>query len=124
MKFLSMRSFTLTTRVSINIYLLKQLKEQKIFYYQMAFHLVSATLISLCKLHIKTNIMLLYQHTKNDGILSPIICFVIIPVLSMSLLFSFAFSSVAGLNSVNIFSPGGKPHGLTYADHIKNFWKW
>jgi hypothetical protein len=33
-------------------------------------------------------------------------------------------SSVAGLSSVNIFPPGGKPYGLTYADHIKNFWKW
>ena len=68
--------------------------------------------------------MLLYQHDKNDDTLSPITCFVIIPVLSMSLLFSFAFSPVAGLNSVNTFPPGSKPYGLTYADHIKNFWKW
>jgi hypothetical protein len=33
-------------------------------------------------------------------------------------------SPVAALNTVNIFPPGGKPYGLTYADHIKNFWKW
>ena len=40
------------------------------------------------------------------------------------LLFSTILSPVAGLNTVNIFPPGGKPYGLTYADHIKNFWKW
>jgi hypothetical protein len=40
------------------------------------------------------------------------------------LLFSIILSPVAGLNSINIFPPGGKPYGLTYAEHIKNFWKW
>jgi hypothetical protein len=33
-------------------------------------------------------------------------------------------SPVAGLTSVNIFPPGSKPYGLTYDEHIKNFWKW
>lgn len=51
-------------------------------------------------------------------------CFVAIPVLTMILVLSSTMSSVAGLSSVNIFPPGGKPYGLTYADHIKNFWKW
>jgi len=37
---------------------------------------------------------------------------------------SLTLSPVAGIASVNIFPPGGKPYGLTYADHIKNFWKW
>jgi hypothetical protein len=40
------------------------------------------------------------------------------------LLFSVASSPVSALNSVNILPPGGKPYGLTYAEHIKNFWKW
>jgi len=40
------------------------------------------------------------------------------------LLFSFTLSQVAALNPVNILLPGGKPYGLTYAEHIKNFWKW
>jgi hypothetical protein len=40
------------------------------------------------------------------------------------LLFSFTLSPVAGSNSVNIFPPGGKPYGLTYEEHIKNYWKW
>jgi hypothetical protein len=40
------------------------------------------------------------------------------------LLFSTILTPVAALNTVNIFPPGGKPYGLTYADHIKNFWKW
>jgi hypothetical protein len=42
----------------------------------------------------------------------------------MLLLFSVTLSLVAGSNSVNIFPPGSKPYGLTYADHQKNFWKW
>jgi hypothetical protein len=45
-------------------------------------------------------------------------------VLSILLLSSFTLSSVGGSNSVNIFPPGSKPYGLTYSDHIKNFWKW
>ena len=49
--------------------------------------------------------------------------FIVTPVLSI-LLFSTILSPVAGLNTVNILPPGGKPYGLTYADHIKNFWKW
>ena len=39
-------------------------------------------------------------------------------------MFFVTLSPVAGLNSVNIFPPQDKPYGLTYADHIKNFWKW
>jgi hypothetical protein len=42
----------------------------------------------------------------------------------LTLLFSFTLLPVAGSNSVNIFPSGGKPYGLTYADHIKNYWKW
>jgi hypothetical protein len=44
--------------------------------------------------------------------------------LSTLLLFSATLSAVAGSNSVNIFPPGSKPYSLTYAEHIKNFWKW
>jgi hypothetical protein len=44
--------------------------------------------------------------------------------ISSMLIFSFTLSSVAGATQVNIFPPGGKPYGLTYAEHIKNFWKW
>ncbi|MGC2575173.1 MAG: hypothetical protein WA364_27010 [Candidatus Nitrosopolaris sp.] len=40
------------------------------------------------------------------------------------LLFSLTLSPVAGLSSVNILPPGGKPYGLPYAEQIKNFWKW
>lgn len=42
----------------------------------------------------------------------------------MLLLFSATLSPVLGSNSVNIFPPGSKPYGLTYAEHQKNFWKW
>jgi hypothetical protein len=49
--------------------------------------------------------------------------FVSISVLSM-LLISLTISPVAGLNSLNIIPPSEKPYGLTYEQHIKNFWKW
>jgi hypothetical protein len=49
--------------------------------------------------------------------------FVPISVLTI-LLLSITLRPVAGLSSVNIFPADSKPYGLTYADHIKNFWKW
>jgi hypothetical protein len=33
-------------------------------------------------------------------------------------------SPVLGSQSVNLFPPESKPYGLTYAEHIENFWKW
>jgi hypothetical protein len=48
---------------------------------------------------------------------------VVLSILSI-LLLSVTLSPVIGLSSVNIFPPGDKPYGLTYADHIKNFWGW
>ena len=33
-------------------------------------------------------------------------------------------SSAAGISSVNIFPPESKPYGLSYEQHVKNFWKW
>jgi hypothetical protein len=46
-------------------------------------------------------------------------------ILSMLLLFSSTLlSPAAASNPLNIFPPGSKPYGLTYAEHIKNFWKW
>ena len=42
--------------------------------------------------------------------------------MSLSLLSLISFA--AGINSVNIFPPESKPYGLSYEQHIKNFWKW
>ena len=39
-------------------------------------------------------------------------------------LFSGTLSPVLGSKSINIFPSGSKPYGLTYVEHIKNFWKW
>ena len=50
--------------------------------------------------------------------------FVIVSFLFMLLLFSATLSPVLGSKSVNIFPPGSKPYGLTFAEHQKNFWKW
>jgi len=32
--------------------------------------------------------------------------------------------AVGSSNPINVFPPETKPYGLTYSDHIKNFWKW
>src|SRR5215211_635072 len=67
--------------------------------------------------------MFLYKGMLGyDYRLNRITCFVALSALLM-LLFSFTLLPVAGSNSVNIFPPGSKPYGLTYAEHIKNFWK-
>lgn len=32
--------------------------------------------------------------------------------------------TVSASNSVNIFPPDSEPYNMTYADHVKNFWRW
>lgn len=52
--------------------------------------------------------------------------FFVVPVLAaglLSLLLS-PMSQVLGSGAVNIFSPENEPHGLTYEQHIMNFWQW
>ena len=44
--------------------------------------------------------------------------------ISSTLLFSLVLSPLAGATSLNIFPPGSKPYGLTYSEHIENYWKW
>ena len=54
-------------------------------------------------------------------------CILAISSLSIILVFSFTLllqPVAAASNSVNIFPPGAKPYGLTYAEHAKNFQKW
>ena len=36
----------------------------------------------------------------------------------------FAISAAAATNPLNIFPPGSKPYGLSYSEHIQNFWRW
>ena len=50
--------------------------------------------------------------------------FVIVSFLFILLLFSGTLSPVLGSQSVNIFPPGNKPYGLTFAELQQNFWKW
>jgi hypothetical protein len=56
--------------------------------------------------------------------LNQILLFLVSLSISSILLLSVGLSPVAGLNTVNISPPGGKPYSLTYEDHVKNFWKW
>jgi hypothetical protein len=55
-------------------------------------------------------------------------CFIAISVLYILLLLPSLISSsaaaVAVTQSVNIFPPDSKPYGLSYEEHVKNFWKW
>ena len=52
--------------------------------------------------------------------LKQIVCIYVI----FFLIISFTMPTVMGSNSVSIFPPNVKPYGLTFAEHIKNFWKW
>ena len=54
--------------------------------------------------------------------MNSITCFVIASFLFV--LVWGTLSPVLGSQSVNIFPPESKPYGLTFAEHIKNFWKW
>ncbi len=55
--------------------------------------------------------------------LSKVICFVLIGGLFSNTVF-LGMSSASGSNGSNIFLPGSKPFGLSYSDHIMNYWKW
>jgi len=56
------------------------------------------------------------------------VCYVVTSVLYMSLLFLLPMLSSSSASavtpSVDIFPPDSKPYGLSYEEHIKNFWKW
>jgi hypothetical protein len=71
----------------------------------------------------KLDITFLYYDINNDDKLNTITPFIAMSILFI-LIFSLIMLPVAGLSSLNIFPPEAKPYGLTYADHIKNFWKW
>ena len=49
------------------------------------------------------------------------IAFIFMLLLSLS---PFMTLSALSFNSVNIFNPEDKPYGLSYEEHIKNFWNW
>jgi hypothetical protein len=54
-------------------------------------------------------------------------CFIAISVLYVLLLLSSQTSTFAAspvTSSVNTFPTDSKPYGLSYEEHIKNFWKW
>jgi hypothetical protein len=61
---------------------------------------------------------------KTNMILNQTLVFFVALFASSILVLSVTVSPVVGLNAINILPPGGKPYGLTYEDHIKNFWKW
>jgi hypothetical protein len=59
----------------------------------------------------------------EKGMLNQIPCLAVMAVLIVGVI-PFSMSLAATSNSLNIFPPGGKPYGLSYSEHIQNFWKW
>jgi hypothetical protein len=55
--------------------------------------------------------------------LNQILCLGVMSVLFVGVI-PFGISATAASNSLNIFPPGGNPYGLSYSEHVKNFWKW
>ncbi|RPI82948.1 MAG: hypothetical protein EHM34_06100 [Nitrosopumilales archaeon] len=55
--------------------------------------------------------------------LNQILCLAVMSVLIVGVI-PFAMSVTAASNSLKIFPPGGNPYGLSYSEHIQNFWKW
>jgi hypothetical protein len=49
--------------------------------------------------------------------------FVLISV-TIGFILSSPLQFIEGANSLKIFPPNSKPYGLSYNDHVKNFWKW
>jgi hypothetical protein len=50
---------------------------------------------------------------------------ILITVLSiLAVLLAHASSVVLGTSSIDIIGPENKPYGLSYEEHVKNFWKW
>lgn len=120
-KFLSIRSLTLTTEVSIRIVTINASIRIANFL------LLNTFLYSLCTLivctEVKHNLFVAgHSYTIGDRLREVSRCIAIFAGLILVL--SITTSPVSASSSVNIFPPGSKPYGLTYADHAKDFWKW
>jgi hypothetical protein len=51
------------------------------------------------------------------------LCLAMMSVLPVAII-SFLSSTATAQSQLSIFPPGGEPYGLSYSEHIKNFWKW
>lgn len=45
-------------------------------------------------------------------------------LISSIAIIPFAMATGPGSNSLNIFPPGSKPYGLSFSEHIQNYWEW
>jgi hypothetical protein len=53
-----------------------------------------------------------------------LIALAIVIFVSILLIFTSLTTFAEGQNSSSVFPPVGKPFGVSYEDHVKNFWKW
>lgn len=56
--------------------------------------------------------------------MNALFCSLSLSSISSILLLSLVLSPVAAATSLNIFPPDSKAYGLSYSQHIENFWKW
>jgi hypothetical protein len=61
---------------------------------------------------------------STSNFVNALFCSLSLSFNSTILLVSLVLSQIAGATSLNIFPPDSKPYGLTYSQHIENFWKW
>jgi hypothetical protein len=57
------------------------------------------------------------------GRLRGVLCIVIV-ISALYISSSITVAAAASNNSVDIFTPDSRPYGLTFQEHVKNFWKW
>lgn len=57
------------------------------------------------------------------GVKNKILCLAMIGVLTITMI-PFAVSSEPVSNSIKIFPPSSKPYGISFSEHIQNYWKW
>jgi len=50
--------------------------------------------------------------------------FALVSISTSMLFLLFTPLSVGGVKSINILTPESKPYGLSYEEHVKNFWKY
>jgi len=63
------------------------------------------------------------SYTCVRDVMDQILGFTIIIILVFGII-QFPNSTTIASNSTNIFPPESKPYGLSYPEHLQNYWKW
>jgi hypothetical protein len=52
------------------------------------------------------------------------VLYIAIVISALCISSSISVAAAASSNSIDFFTPDSKPYGLTFQEHVKNFWKW